>query len=56
MKNFHHSRQQYRIGSAAITARGFVVEALQVAQLTIKALENAENDVFLKKFAKKFVL
>ena len=38
-----------RIGSAAITARGFgVEEARKVAQLTIKALENAENDAVLE--------
>ncbi|MGQ7422295.1 serine hydroxymethyltransferase [Streptococcus suis] len=38
-----------RIGSAAITARGFgVEEARKVAQLTIKALENAENETALE--------
>ncbi|TQE89908.1 serine hydroxymethyltransferase [Streptococcus suis] len=38
-----------RIGSAAITARGFgVEEARKVAQLTIKALENAENETVLE--------
>jgi len=38
-----------RIGSAAITARGFgVEEARKVAQLTIKALENPENDAVLE--------
>ncbi|WP_449455191.1 serine hydroxymethyltransferase [Streptococcus suis] len=38
-----------RIGSAAITARGFgVEEARKVAQLTIKALENAENEKALE--------
>lgn len=38
-----------RIGSAAITARGFgVEEARKVAELTIKALENAENEAVLE--------
>lgn len=38
-----------RIGSAAITARGFgIEEARKVAHLTIKALENADNEVVLE--------
>ena len=37
-----------RIGTAAIAARGFgVTESIKVAELIIKALENAENEVVL---------
>lgn len=43
-----------RIGSAAITARGFgVEEARKVAELTIKALENAENEAVLEEVRKE---
>ncbi|MCQ9212572.1 MULTISPECIES: serine hydroxymethyltransferase [unclassified Streptococcus] len=38
-----------RIGSTAITARGFgVAEARKVAELTVKALENADNEAVLE--------
>ena len=37
-----------RIGTAAIAARGFgVTESIKVAELIIKALENAENEAVL---------